>query len=307
MCVILSGENQPDTTKLMNIPVIIDKNKYNFFIYVNNFELYTGKKMSSVFVDDNIGSIGNYATFQSNDEFYKNNRDFDSANSIMVVPFPVEKGTTFGQIGLVDISTKSMKNLRDSIESLKPVSRSASTLLGMKSYSTNSTEPIEVHTVGNYNISVATTLHDLLNRIDWNKFKKPDDFEQRMKGLKNENLYPSQYNYFYVVASAIENIKNDGFGIVYPQLKDCFYIPTAHEDNSLHHKYDVEIFSFDYNKNSSIYNSKYIKQSLSSLQNQNVKMLNGTYKKMDYDESISSFNYKEENGLMKNHNIWLNK
>ncbi len=30
MCIVLSGETQPDTTKLMNIPVIIDDKKYNF-------------------------------------------------------------------------------------------------------------------------------------------------------------------------------------------------------------------------------------------------------------------------------------
>jgi hypothetical protein len=44
MCIVIAGETQPDTTKLMNIPVIIEGKKYNFFIYVNNFDLQEQKK-----------------------------------------------------------------------------------------------------------------------------------------------------------------------------------------------------------------------------------------------------------------------
>ena len=41
MCVIISGETQPDSTKLINIPVKLsgDNNSYNFFMYINNFDL----------------------------------------------------------------------------------------------------------------------------------------------------------------------------------------------------------------------------------------------------------------------------
>ena len=38
MCVIIAGETQPDTTKLINIPVKLngDDNSYNFFMYRGN-------------------------------------------------------------------------------------------------------------------------------------------------------------------------------------------------------------------------------------------------------------------------------
>ena len=45
-------------------------------------------------------------------------------------------------------------------------------------------------------------------------------FEKRVKTFRNRVLYPPQYAYFYVVASAIDNIKDDGFGIIYPQLEN---------------------------------------------------------------------------------------
>lgn len=111
-----------------------------------------------------------------------------------------------------------------------------------------------------------------------------------------------------MVAIAIENVKDDGFGIIYPQLKNYFYIPTAHEDNALNHKFDVEIYNFGYGQNSQKdFNNKYYHQILNKLQNQQVKMLNNSYKTMSYDKDITTFTYKEENGFMKNHNIWYKK
>jgi hypothetical protein len=319
MCIVISGETQPDTTKLMNIPVIIEDKKYNFFIYVNNFDLQTQKmnQMSDrLFMDfesndnfSNFGNFGNFASFLPRDEFYKKNKlnsTSNSNNSIMVVPFPVEKGTLVSEIGLVDVSTESMKELRQSIKSLKPKKKSINESLGMsKSFSRNFSEPLEVHKIGNYNISVAKSMTDLLNRIDWSKFNKPADFEQRINTFKNPNLYPREYGYFYVVAEAIENIKDDGFGVVYPQLKKYFYIPTAHEDTASEHNFDVEIYNFGYGTDN--INKTYYHQTLNKLKNQRVKMLNNSYKNMSYDKDISTFSFKEENGSMRNHNIWYHK
>jgi len=114
-------------------------------------------------------------------------------------------------IGLVDITTNKMKELRSNVKSLKPtiMTNSLSYGLGKQSLS-RSVVPLQVHKIGNYNISVAISISDLLHRIDWTKFNKPQDFNQRVSTFENKNLYPPKYKYFYVVASAIENIKDDG-------------------------------------------------------------------------------------------------
>lgn len=269
MCIIISGDIQPSKTQLMNIPVNItgDQVAYNFFIYVNNFNV-------------------------------------SNKSSIMVVPFPLEKNTGFKNIGLVDISTQPMKKLRKDIKDIskQPLFGNSPPLCS-KMIIQNS-EPLQVHKIGNYNISVALSIEELLNRIDWGKFTKPDNFPQRMNTFNNTTLYPDTYDYFYVVAEAVENIVDDGFGIVYPQLNNYFYIPTAHEDTSSHHDFDVAIYYFNYENNR--YQWKFDGK-LDTLNNHPVKMLDNTLKEMVYDTKISSFNFKKENKRMENHNVWLKK
>jgi hypothetical protein len=317
MCVIISGETQPDATKLMNIPVTIEGDKYNFFMYINNFDLqlnsggnnykrnndnFSNRFMDSVNLTND--SFGNYARFDSSNDYYSNN---NSNNSIMVVPFPVNPHTSSSKIGLVDITTNDMKELRSEIKSLKPISNS----FGLDSMTRNlsynaKSSPLEVHKIGNYNISVATSYDQLLERIDWTKFKKPSNFEQIVNTFRNPELYPREFAYFYVVASAIDNIKNDGFGIVYPQLdNNITYLPTAHEDTEFEHKFDVEMYIFGYNNDKSFFNKDYLHKKLSKLKNQPVKMINNVYKKINFDKNISSFSFMEENNVMRNHNIFL--
>lgn len=286
MCIIIAGEDQPESTKLINIPVKIEgeDNKYNFFIYVNDFNMDKTK------------------------------------NAVMVVPFPVEKNTTISpsQIGLVDMTTPQMKTLISGVEKLF-----YEAALGM-SRGFNEVLSLKVHKVGNYNISVALSIDDLLNRIDWNTFTKPDNFNQRMGTFNNEKLYPTNYNYFYIVAETTENIKNDGFGVVYPQLNDVQYIPTAHEDNEYTniHQFDVEIYNFNYRKlkpqdcaynNINVLEGPYMfkndsfKHVLGNVNGQSVKMLDETSKQMHYDENIKSVGYKVKQYKMVNHNVWLPK
>ena len=198
MCIIIAGEEHPDTTKLMNVPVIIDNEKYNFFIYINNFDLgfnsdgmnykknidnFSNRFSQSVDINNiyniynnnsdnfegllsNNDGYGNYASFQPEKSSHYNN-----LSSIMVVPFPVNPHTSASKIGLVDITTNDMKELRTDIKSLKPISKNYSDSR-IVSFQLNSI-PLEVHKIGNYNISVATSLDQLLERIDWTKFKKP--------------------------------------------------------------------------------------------------------------------------------------
>lgn len=269
MCIIILGDIQPTTTQLMNIPVNItgEQDAYNFFIYVNNF-------------------------------------DVSNNSSIMVVPFPVDKNIGFKNIGLVDISTDPMKQLRKNIKDVsKQLVKRSSISLSSRMSIPNSA-PLQVHKIGNYNISVAFSIEELLNRIDWEKFKKPANFSKRMDTFNNKDLYPETYDYFYVVAEAVESITDDGFGIVYPQLNDYFYMPTAHEDTASHHDFDVALYNFNYEKNS--YGWKFDGK-LDALNNHPVKMLDDTFKEMVYDTKISSFNFERKSGLLRNHNVWLKK
>ena len=342
MCIVIAGESEPDTTKLIHIPIIIDNNKYNFFMYINNFDInknsvvnqlgfnnddkqysrnnfnFTDRFNESInlinnnqfsnrsFFQMNDNGYGNYASFDTDTYSYtdsdRNTNKYYNTNSVMVVPFPVNPNTLSCNIGLVDISTEDMKKLRKEIISLKPYLTNS--FGSVKNYShTDSLKPLEVHKIGNYNISIATSYNQLLERIDWTKFNKPDNFEKRMGTFRNTSLYPQKYAYFYVIASAIENIKDDGFGIVYPQLNDnLIYLPTAHEDTKNEYNFDVEMYVFGYNKSS--YTKKDFHNILNKLQNKPVKMLNNVYKNMTFDTNISSFNFIQEKSKLKNHNIF---
>jgi hypothetical protein len=307
MCVIISGETQPDTTKLMNIPVVVNGVESNFFMYINNFDLSKPNeiKFNSLIED----------SYQDNKMFSRLYQDLNTFNlkqnngSLMVVPFAVDAHTPSSQIGLVDITTHEMKQLRTNIKSLKPVSKNYTLSMNYsRGIEFDSDKKIEVHKIGNYNISVATSRLKLLNNIDWNKFTKPDDYDKRINTFLNKELYPNKYAYFYIVAEAIENIKDDGFGVVYPRLSDGnIYMPTAHEDTSRFHDFDVELFTFGKNLNNSLYSDKkMLHNELQNLQNVNVKMLNNTYQKMNFDKDINTFLYDKIKGNIENHNIFLN-
>jgi hypothetical protein len=74
---------------------------------------------------------------------------------------------------------------------------------------------LKVHEIGNYNISIAPDVDSLLNRIDWNKFIRPFDFDERVATFSNTYLYPT--NCVYIVAQARKNIKNIAY-FVYETL-----------------------------------------------------------------------------------------
>ncbi len=113
----------------------------------------------------------------------------------MVVPFPVDPNTTSDMIGLVDITTDKMKDLKSNVKALKPMPQHFTDSYS-RSYGANlSRSVLEVHKIGNYNISVATSISDLLHRIDWTKFNKPQDFNERVSTFENKNLYPAKYKY----------------------------------------------------------------------------------------------------------------
>lgn len=85
--------------------------------------------------------------------------------------------------------------------------------------------------------------------MNWRKFRKPQDFDERMATLTDRALHP--FNCAYVVAKAVRSVKNDGFGIVFPD-PGFRYFPTCHEKKAISPRnkssakaYDVRLYSYD--------------------------------------------------------------
>lgn len=159
---------------------------------------------------------------------YINNITNNKSGCFMVVPYPL---VSKNNIALVDVSTEIMKTFRKNVESYCSGSQR------QLSFSTLSKSlTLEVYNVGNYKISIANNLQQLLNNVDWNIFEKPQDFNERIRVFGDKNIYP--FECMYIVAQTTKNIKNDGFGIIYKN--DNFsYFPTAHEYNYDGNDYDV--------------------------------------------------------------------
>lgn len=214
--------HEPASTRLINIPVLVDDKKYKLMLYTN---------------DLNVSGKG----------------------ALMVVPFPNVSGCD--NFGLVDVSSDKMKAFRKEVyevcERLKPV-RPDSGLLTL-GYSGRSRSMKMVHEVGNYKISVANNLQELRDSIDWSQFDKPVDFKGRFSTFTDKNLYPES-NYCYVVAQAQVSVKNDGFGFVYPD-NGGEYFPTAHECTSVggdgNVDYDVKMYNFSRKRGNMVMFGKY--------------------------------------------------
>lgn len=266
MCIILTA-HEPKSTRLVNIPVKVDDNNYKLLLYTNDLPIEI-------------------------DESGSNNA------AIMIVPIPNAKNVD--NFGLVDVSTNSMKEFRQKLfaecDMLVP------DMLGFtdsfeisRSFKPNSKKK-KIHDVGNYKISIANNLDELYNNIEWNKYKLPSNFKMRFNTLKNTNIYNDK-QYAYVVAQAQKSIKDDGFGIVYP---DCEYdyFPTAHEqindsDNIVDH--DFKIYNFSNDKKNIISFDKMIKQQ---------KFINGLVRYINSD--ITCYHLVDKSILMQL-NLLLNK
>jgi hypothetical protein len=338
MCIVVAGESEPDTTKLFSVPVIVEGGVKSFLsIYVNNFDITPENAMDSY----NLPSMakkptmsGLYYNAWGQLVGYPKNELTDSQSSnngaIMIVAYPVEKDVENPLIGLVDISTDSMKKFREDVIALKPIQQNyIKKSLSRSATFTNSLEPLKVYEVGNYLISVALGFSDLQSRLDWTKFTKPSDFELRIKTLLNPKLYPPTYKWFYVVASAVKNVKDDGFGVVYPRLSaDLLYFPTAHEqreNNSTNTDYhfDYELFGYSLREKPGAqitltsnevktddsrdlyFNNKAITKPLDRLKNLQFIDLNKNKLRLNPDLNVRYLSMIMKNGKDDNHNWFL--
>lgn len=268
MCVMLT-DHEPNTTKLIQFPAVIDGVKYNACIYINNI-------------------------------------DTESRPALMVVPFPKSDVP----IGMIDMSSKTMKKFVKEVKARFPRPENMARNFSAQGMTNKS---LAVHKVGNYNISIAPTFMELSNDIDWDKFDKPADFQQRINTFKNKILYP--LDYCFVVAQAVYSVKEDGFGILYPNI-GVDYFPTAHEDINNIMDYDVECYHFTNLKGTDInfgnrvihvhtHNDKNDIDNLLSHIDNRVKMDNGLYTKFIIPENIRNLNMWKINGKNKNKNMHL--
>jgi len=339
MCIVVAGESEPDTTKLFTVPVIVEGGvKSLLSIYVNNFDVTPENAMD----DYNLPSMakkptmsGLYYNAWGQLVGYPQNELTETQTSnngaIMIVAYPVEKDVENPLIGLVDISTETMKKFRVDVIALKPIQQNymKNSLSRSASFSADSLEPLKVYEVGNYKISVALGFSALESRLDWTKFTKPDDFDLRIKTLLNPKLYPPTYKWFYVVASAVKNVKDDGFGVVYPRLSaDLLYFPTAHEqrkDNSINSGYDFDYELYGYSLREKpdaqitltlnevkadqpqkmYFNNKAITKPLERLRNLQFIDLNQNKLKLNPDLNIRYLSMITKNGKDYNHNWFM--
>lgn len=245
MCIMMT-DHEPNTTKLYHVPVTYNNYPYNLCIYVNNLDMQTDSHNYIPYRNNrlahplsnlpNMGNVYNNHFQVIDDNFFS--EYVDNKGALMIVPFPKVDGF---KIGMVNIDTEEMKQFRQDVKNLFPSPMNKSFSLEYDSeIMMLSRNPLKVHSIGNYNISIAPDIDSLLNRINWNKFAKPTDYNLRVATLHNKSLYPCDC--IYVVAQATKNVKDDGFGIIYPNV-GFDYFPTAHEGSGMV-VYDVECFHF---------------------------------------------------------------
>lgn len=319
MCVVVAGESEPDTTKLYSVPVVVNNgNKSTLTIYSNNFNINT----KSAFDDYSLPSMdrkptmsGLYYNVQGQlvgvpKPEFSQSQSRTGGGSIMVVAYPVERDIENPIIGLVDVTTDKIKKFREDVKYLKPISKSYSNSFSLS----DSTKPLEVYEVGSYKISVALGFSDLESRLDWTKFTKPSDFNVRIQTLLNPKLYPQSYRWFYVVAEAVKNIKDDGFGVVYPRLSgDLIYFPTAHEQretytSSSDYNFDYECFGYSLRpKQEGTFNmsGEQILKPLTNLVNTEFIDLGRNKLRLNPDPHIANLTIIEQDGSGDNHNWFL--
>jgi hypothetical protein len=204
MCIVITGNNLPSNTKIIQVPVTIDNLSYNCLMYTNSIELDKASLQNDYF------TVGRYLETS----FNYNTLD----PSLLIVPIPIPKRSKL-EFGFFDIANRKIQKVIYDMNTLKNTANKLDTIIS-----------------GNYKISVTRSKEELLSRIDWMVFTKPYDFETRVKTLDDNNLFYPEYDWIYVVLIAEQNVMNNGFGIVYKSV-DIDFFPVASMNKE---KYSIE-------------------------------------------------------------------
>jgi len=319
MCIILTAEAEPSSTRLFNIPVILNDYKHNCLIYSNDLAVSTNSNNpspdnpSNNFFSELLGTNIN-ASFDNHSYVapLQQNDNQNQSNSLMIVAIPnIHKVDNFG---LVDISTDKIKQFRSkTVDICKPLVK---TYKNSYTNSFDGEEKLRVNDIGNYLISVSPNLDSLLNSIDWDQFILPPDIQTRIDTFKNKTLFP--FECAYVVAKAKKNIKDDGFGVLY--LDPGFtYMPVCHEmkQDSNVCSYDVCCYNFSnkpsdkvnfFNKNKhNIYATNFnVDTTLLNLVNDQCTMSkNGNKISYKVDSNNLVLNHVDIKGELDNQNLYF--
>lgn len=294
MCIVITGNNLPSKTKIIQVPVTIDNVAYNCLMYINSFELDKSVLQNDYF------TVG---TFLEN-SFNNNIKD----PSLLIIPIPIPKRSKL-EFGFFDINNRKMQKMIYDMNTLRNVN-------------TNIINNLDTTVLGNYKISITRSKEELLNRIDWNIFNKPHDFESRIKTLEDQNLFYPEYEWVFVILVAEQNVMNNGFGIVYKSLDiDYFPISSSNKENFVIEKnsiYDHDLYHFSNNTGvdskigplkSDSYTTK-LNQThinlLNTLSTIPIEFERGIIKRMMID-SVKFCNYYKIKGVGKNKNVYLLK
>lgn len=294
MCIVITGNNLPSKTKIIQVPVTIDNIAYNCLMYVNSFELDKSILQNDYF------TVGTFLE----KSFNNNIKD----PSLLIIPIPIPKRSKL-EFGFFDINNNKMQKMMYDMNTLKNANN-------------NIINSIDTTVFGNYKISITRSKEELINRIDWNVFNKPYDFESRIKTLEDQNLFYPEYDWVYVILIAEQNIMNNGFGIVYKSLDvDYFPIASSNKENFVIEKntiYDHDIYHFSNNTGvdskigplkSDSYTTKLNKTHinlLNTLSTIPIEFERGIIKRMMID-SVKFCNYYRIKGAGKNKNVYLLK
>ena len=229
MSIVLVGNNEPSKIKLINIPVTIDNLSYNALFYSNNYSLDR-----SSYLSDDYFTTGRYLE----SSFNSNLRD----PACIVIPIPVPPNYNY-ELGFIDLSIDKTVNFLNNLNKFKKDTQNDTTL-----------DMLDIYNIGAYKVSIASSKYDLVNKINWNIFIKPNDFEKRLSTLDNTNLFYADYKWLYIILSTDIDIKSDGFGIVYKST-DVDYFPICREEKDRFNiinnvNYNTEIYHFSKNNGS---------------------------------------------------------
>lgn len=231
MCIMLTPY-EPSSTRLIRIPVTYQGKQSTLLMYTNDLKINQSRS------DFNHNDFG--------DDIFANTTNKRKCG-LMIVPIPNPDNQNV--FGLVSASDSNVKEFRKNIVNLsnRLMMPYAYWSRGMNSYSMMHTDSLklDVVRVGNYEISVAPNLEALENQINWDHFDLPSDFQTRKNTLNNHQLYPK--NMAYIVAQAVENIEDDGFGVIYQNTD--IYFPTAHEENKARNTKFYDVYCYDFCQN----------------------------------------------------------
>ena len=177
-----------------------------------------------------VNSVGQTAAAKSP---FGNGKTFEDEQVLMVVPFPNRGGLGEKDVILSAVFPHQVSKMRSSARAAftpftpeVPKAAPFGAARGVGGFGAASLDapPLEVQAVGNYQISVAANLDELVTRAPWSRFSRAAGrVEAILSGMRQG--YPEGFG--FVIAQSDKPVKDAGFSVVYRDASP--FVPTAHE------------------------------------------------------------------------------